>query len=327
MSDHSDRLVKTFEGDVASLQLLASLTKGLDFTIPDINLSDPKYAIPQEVIDLLKTEIKPITVDAFTSKQVDGTGVFDVIMSSLKIHLKEEFENNRITGSEYTQAYIQLTQTAMQTALELLLSKNKALLEALTTQINGITALVTNANARISFAIAQAQAHTQKAQYANEVLKLASGDAQYGNLLETTNLTNAQTAQVTAQTGMVPAQTSQIEAQTAQVTKQIDKLNKDIEHVSAQIEISKEQKEQVRAQTLDTRTDGSKIQGTISRNNALIEQQKESFKRKDESNAARFWTDWMSVAKAQDSGIETPSSLTNLKIDEVLTKIRKNLNI
>lgn len=263
--------IKTFNSDIVSLQLLESLTKGLNFDIPDIDLNDSKYQIPEDIIDQLKNIAKPITIDELTSTLVDGPGVFDKIMTSFKNHLKEEFDAQRITGAEYTNAYIALVQAALQGAIQFLLAKDKASLEAALGAINGINAVISNATAKVQLASAQAEAHTRRAQYSNAVLQLATQDAQY--------------------------------------------------------EGAKEQAETSRAQTQDTRTDGSPVQGTVERQNKLLEQQKESFARKDEANVLKNYTDAILTAKTQDPDLNYPTEFQNENVDKLLIETRKKVGL
>ena len=58
-----------------------------------------------------------------TTQVIDGTGVFDALMHTVKLHLQEEFDASRISGSDYTTAYIQLMGTAMQVAVQYAVSK------------------------------------------------------------------------------------------------------------------------------------------------------------------------------------------------------------
>lgn len=71
-------------------------------------------------------EVKVTTAsltDGIGSKS--GDGVFDTIMNATKAHLLGEYHANRITGAEYTQAYISGLQTAMSQAVQFTLSKDR----------------------------------------------------------------------------------------------------------------------------------------------------------------------------------------------------------
>lgn len=78
-----------------------------------------------------------ITNADLTTKTVDGTGVFDVLMQAAAAHLESEFAKNRIKGTEYAEVYLGAMTQVLQTATQFLLTKQKADLEAqlLTKQI------------------------------------------------------------------------------------------------------------------------------------------------------------------------------------------------
>ena len=57
-------------------------------------------------IDITQVTLDAPDIDQLTTKAIAGTGVFDVLMSTVKLHLLEEFNQNRITGEEYANVYI-----------------------------------------------------------------------------------------------------------------------------------------------------------------------------------------------------------------------------
>lgn len=259
-------IIKDFNSDEVSKQLLASITSGLDFNIPNVDLSEPEYNIPKDILDSVKNYRPSVTIDDLTSTNVDGPGVFDKLMTATKKHLQEEYKIGRITGAEYTNAYISMMNTVLQVSVQFTLNKDKAQLEALLGAINAYTSIISNATAKVALATAQAQAHTQRAQYANTVAQLAVVDTQYA--------------------------------------------------------ISKENMEAARAQTSETKSDGSPIEGTAKRNNELLETQRNSFIIKDKTNFFKFYMDWAITAKTQDIGMATPDGLQNEEITKVLNSLK-----
>lgn len=71
-----------------------------------------------------------LTNDDLTQTTISGSGTFDVLMRAFKSHLREEFDAGRITGSDYAKAYIQLTTAAMGNAVQYLLGRDSAYLQA-----------------------------------------------------------------------------------------------------------------------------------------------------------------------------------------------------
>lgn len=168
----------------------------------------------------------PLTNADLTTKNVGGDGAFDVIMESVHNHLGKEYENGRITGQEYTKAYIALTTAALSSAVQFLLARDTAYWQRVLSQ-----------------------------QQINLVLE-------------------------------------QIEVQ--------------------------------RAQTLDTRTDGSPVAGSVGKQKDLYTQQITSYKRDAEVKAAKIFSDAWITQKTIDEGLLAPTGFTNASLDTILTALKIN---
>ena len=66
--------------------------------------------------------LKVPDVKRLTTQSIDGVGVFDVLMKTTKLHLKEEYEAGRITGQEYATVYIEAMNNVMQQSVQFLLN-------------------------------------------------------------------------------------------------------------------------------------------------------------------------------------------------------------
>ena len=158
------------ELETRSKEILSSLTEGLDFTIPSINFDDKAFEIPKALIDALQKVPEPLTTGLLTERIVDGNGTFDAIMAAMKEHLKIEYNEGRITGAEYTKAYIAMLQSALQFAVQYLLGRDNAYFQAIGAQTQALTNSINIYKVKVELAIAQAQAHQNKAEYANKVI-------------------------------------------------------------------------------------------------------------------------------------------------------------
>jgi len=69
---------------------------------------------------------EPITTDDLTTGEINGTGVFDELMASVKSHLELEYNSQRIRGPEYSQVYLGGLQAVLQQSIGFLLAKEKA---------------------------------------------------------------------------------------------------------------------------------------------------------------------------------------------------------
>ncbi|RWB40469.1 MAG: hypothetical protein EOQ44_25360 [Mesorhizobium sp.] len=283
--------------DALANTLLTSLTAGKDFTVPDIDLSLPIFGQPDETGDLY-TPITPITVDQLTTGVVGGTGVFDKLMVSLVAHLKVEYAANRISGAEYTKAYIGIVGVALQTASSFLLSKDAAFWQALlvreqaeAAEVAKIQARVELEGARVALVRTQFEAATAEANYGLTKMKISTEDAGYANLTKqgvALDFTNA---------NILPKQASL---------------------VGEQVEVQ-------RAQTLDNRTDGALITGQVGKQKDLYSQQITSYKRDAETKFAKFLSDAWITQKTIDEGLLAPTMFTNTSLDAVMTTLKNNL--
>lgn len=68
------------------------------------------------------TETSPPDVTQLTTKSLTGTGVFDVLMKTVKLHLIEEYDNDRITGAQYSDVYIGALGAVLQQSVAFLLN-------------------------------------------------------------------------------------------------------------------------------------------------------------------------------------------------------------
>lgn len=191
-----------------SLEILNNITQGLDFSVPDVDFDDKIFDIPEALANALQKVPEPLTIGLLTECKVDGAGCFDKIMTACKAHLLEEFKANRITGAEYTKAYTAMMQSALQFAVQYLLGKDNAYYQALGTQAQALAGNIDAYTAKVRLAIAQAQAHITKAQYANQVLGLSATEKQTGLVAEQTNTQVKQQALLHEQTEQAHAQVS-----------------------------------------------------------------------------------------------------------------------
>lgn len=167
----------SYGSDVTAKQLLETLIQGVDFTIPEVDLSGPEYDLALGDDSALYQEVRPLTVAELVSEDSAHPGVFNELMHHLGLQLHEEFKKGRITGGEYAKAFIALTEGALAQAVQFLIHRDRAFWDAQTAQIQAIRARVDLATAKVQLASLQIEALTHQANYALTVLKLATEDA------------------------------------------------------------------------------------------------------------------------------------------------------
>lgn len=269
--------------EVEANRLLEELTKGDDFTLPDIDMSGPEWDIPGGDSSPIFDAITKVTNESLTTREVGGSGTFDALMESAHNHLKAEFKANRITGGEYTKAYIAMMESCMSNAVQFLLGRDQAYWAAAMAQIQAVTARVQLATSKAQFVLAKIQALSAKSEYALTKLKIATESETY-----CAALFNADR--------MLPQQ----------------------------LKLITEQTEAQRAQTLDTRSDGATVTGSVGKQKELYSQQITSYQRDAEVKASKLFTDAWITQKTIDEGLNPPNGFTNASIDTILTKLKSN---
>ena len=320
----------TCNADTISKDLLNNLTAGIDFSLPDLDFSDGSWDVPDSLNQALQAQATTISIDDLTVKQIDGTGAMDVILKSAAVHLREEFDKNRITGAEYTKAYIALVTAAMQTGLQFVLQKDAAKWAAITAQVQALTAKVNLETVKAAYIQQKATALNAKAAYAVTTMQLAQSDAQYcllgsqkDQVEAQTQLTTQQRQNLIAEALNIPKQGLLLTQQTATQKAQEDTIKYTLANMlPEQVKHQKEQTEAARAQTLDTRTDGSPVRGSVGKQKDLYTQQITSYQRSSEINAAQMFKDAWIAHKSIDEGIDTPASFNANSISQVLASIK-----
>ena len=269
--------------EVEANRLLEELTKGDDFTLPDVDMTGPEWDIPGGDASPIFGAIDKISNESLTTREVGGSGTFDALMESAHNHLKAEFKANRITGGEYTKAYIAMMESCMSNAVQFLLGRDQAYWAAAMAQIQAVTARVQLATSKAQFVLAKIQALSAKSEYALTKMKIATESETY-----CAALFNA--------SQMLPQQ----------------------------LKLITEQTESQRAQTLDTRTDGAVVKGSVGKQKELYSQQITSYQRDAEVKASKLFTDAWITQKTIDEGLNPPNGFTNASIDTILTKLKSN---
>ena len=165
--------------EVEANRLLDELTKGDDFTLPNVDMTGPEWDIPGGDDSPIFSAIDKISNESLTTREVGGSGTFDALMESAHNHLKAEFKANRITGGEYTKAYIAMMESCMSNAVQFLLGRDQAYWAAALAQIQAVTARVTLATSKAQYVLAKIQALSTKGEYALTKMKIATESENY----------------------------------------------------------------------------------------------------------------------------------------------------
>lgn len=144
--------------------------------------------------------------------------------------------------------------------------------------------------------------------------------------------------QLPAQTGLIKEQWESQRAQTMNTRtdgvtavlgilgKQKDSIDADIQTkqfnidfvLPVQLDLVKEQRESERSKTLNTRTDGAVIVGSVGKQKDLYTQQIDSFIKDAKFKTTKMYLDGWITQKTLDEGLTAPTELTNSEINEVM---------
>ena len=303
--------------DTTANTLMTSLLQGKAFTLPDVDLTDPSYVKPDGT-GVLYSDVVKLTNEDLTTRVVDGSGVFDALMSGIASHLKKEYEQNRITGQQYTEAFVGAAGGAMQSAVSFLMGRDQAYWQAITAQLQAraleigvIAARVQLETAKAQLATARVQALTAEAEYSLTKMKIATEDQQYC-------LLKVQTAQGEYTLDeIMPLQKTGFSLDNA--TKTYTNAN----ILPSQKKLLDEQIEVQRAQTLDTRTNGATVEGSVGKQKDLYDQQIISYQRDAEVKAVKLFTDAWITQKTIDEGLDPPGAFANPSLNIMLKNIKK----
>lgn len=339
------------------------LAPDADFPSVPLDLSGDNYALPSTGEgNSLYGSVDKISLDNLTDGETTGPGTFDKLMASMRAHLEHEFECNRISGEEYTKAYIALTTAALTTGTSFLLQKEQAFyqnqlvqMQARSAEIQAVIAAAQLEEQKQSAVAAQFNALNARAQFALTKMQLASACAEINRIEQEIAVTAARKLQVEAETAMInyrrqeilpeerrkvtyeidavlPAQVSKVDYETQQLLpQQKNNLEKDAaikayqlsSTLVQQFKLLQEQTEVQRAQTLNTRTDGTTIvAGAVGKQKDLYSQQIDSYKKDSRYKVGKMYLDAWITQKSLDEGLNAPDQLTNTNVNAVLANLR-----
>lgn len=295
-----------FKGDEESKKILEYLTDGVDFTFPSIDWDAYNLQVPDNLDTLLNKEVDPVTLEELTERKLGGAGIFDALMESMHKHLMVEYDHNRITGAEYADAYIKLSEVCLTNAVQFALGKNQAYWAGVQAQsqavIASIQAQVAVLNAKVQAALAAFQALRTKAEYAATTMQLANSDAQYALTKEQQETQLAQTHDKLSDGsdvgGLVGAQIANQKRQTEYIDTQEDLTNKQIDNIEKQMAVADAQI-------------------------TLYGHQGVAYKRDSETKAAKLFHEAYITMKSVDEGFPLPWAYNGKSINDVMQYIKR----
>jgi len=159
--------------------LFPQLLDGFDVNVKNINWDDPKYNILYDTNDPVWNKVKRLGVEELTDGTIGGTGIFDGLMVAVEAHLLKEYKANRITGADYTQAYMALMQSSMAQAVSYVTASEQQFWASVAARVAAINGIVELENVKLKYEVLKIEAMKGKADYALTKQRLAIEDTNY----------------------------------------------------------------------------------------------------------------------------------------------------
>lgn len=354
-----------YRSDDLAKEMLANIIGEKNFDIDDIEWDDNKITVPENLMSKWQTDVDPVTIDELTERKVKGSGVFDAMMHAIRVHLKEEYDNNRITGAEYATTYTRLTEAALGNAVQFCLQKNQAYFQGILAQAQAITAgiqaQIAALTAKVQLAKVKAEALGVAANYALTTMKIATEDAQHALTCKQQAVAEAQIALTQAQAETQEAQTRLTDAQSKLAGYQARYANpdatdgKNLDYLikAEQLKDTEAKAESATYQAMAnspvdvTDTEGNVIpNGNIDfllklaqkdhidnqmevedQQQNLYKQQIEAYKHKSEKDVAEVFSNAYLAMKSIEEGLAIPKALSGASINEVLQNLKTKVDL
>ena len=240
----------------------------------------------------------PLVITDLTLKTMDGTGVLDQMLATMRVHLAEQFDKERIQGTEYAEVYLGAFQSTLAAAIQFLLARRKLGLDLKLQE------------AQISLTTAQED------QIRAEMQKIPHEIQALQKQLE---LADKQIAQADKQLELTEAQ---IQVQ----LKQLDLMAEQLKQAKAQTAYYEQRTITEKAQTsAGVAATGSVIGTQV----ALMNKQADGYDRNAEQQAAQIITNTWNVRRQtdEDTSANTTNKLDDASVGKVISKLAAGIKV
>jgi hypothetical protein len=301
-----------------------------------------------------------ITTNDLTTGVVNGTGVFDELMTTITAHLDVQYKKQRIKGTEYSKVYLGSMEAAMQQAVLFLLQKHKAgfeadLIEAQIRKIDAEIILLDKESEKMDQEIILMQKQVEKitaeieilgyeiikiqaaiknlqvdnlvkaGQVVNEVSIDADGDLiiPAGDALPVTGVIGAQRQKLLEEVDLTIKQQATEQSRNTLIGSQDVKTQAEYQLVARKIMSEEAQVGDVVGASAELGTPGFTVEGILGRQSKLLDAQVDGFKRDAEQKAVKLVTDLWSVnITADNASIVPPDTINKVSIEATLAALK-----
>lgn len=242
--------------------------------------------------------IQPITNEDLTTKVVDGTGIFDELMTAANAHLTYQWEQDRITGSSYAEVYLGQLTAVLGQAVLFLTERDKTYLNNLLVQSQ--------------IKLADAQVALAEQELLNKQQELLNSQKQM-ELME-------------QQIQLAEKQVELADKELLVKDKEMQLLDKQIAVQEATADLTRQKIKTEMAQISDS-VDGVSVTGILGAQIALYKQQRDGFLRDAEQKALKIVADTWITRKTVDDGTPLPTGFDTAAVDAFTRKVADGVQV
>jgi hypothetical protein len=268
-----------------------------------------------------------ITVTDLTNE--NKSGVFDKLIESLRLVLREEFTSNRITGSDYSKIVASTVDSVLSQSMQFLLQKDQSAKQVEVMEAQRLLAVTQELV--VQKEILLAQANITKLDKEIEILEIQKGvmeasvlltEAQAAKTEKEVELLDIEKTKTSAEVDLVNAsvadtiaKTAMITAQTANVSKEGTLMDKQILKTISETTFLEQRIKTEKAQISDY-IDGAPVVGILGRQRVLYQAQSDGFKSKAKQDVMQTLVNTWITRRSTDENED--ANLTNKLNDTYL---------
>jgi len=247
-----------------------------------------------------------INITDVTDGTKGGTGVFDKLMTSVEAHLTDQFNQNRLKGSDYAQVYLGSIQSAMAQSIAFVLGEQQA-----DKQADAIAASIVR----------------EDAQSAEQVTLLQEQHQSEAKQNVTDGILDKQLLDIVSSTSVRDAQNTQDLLNKAE---QLLVLTQQKLKITQEVVLVEQKAATEEAQTLETTTVGTTpgtVTGVVGKQKALITNQTEGFLRDAEQKVLKIMMDISAVRRSTNANDLGPTKADDTDLNAFIQKAADGINV
>ena len=262
--------------------------------------------------DIEISHLTNVTADTFG----EGTGVFDKLMQSVTLHIEQQYDDGKITGTDYANVYLGSLQSIIQQSMQFLLTEQRAGKEA-----DLVDSQIRESEEKIDLIAAQT---------AKEYEAISASQS---NTVRENILNNKQVIKLQKEAVFIEKQTDKIDAEVFKVNADVLKINAEIadqEYITTNIRPEELLKIQEEVDLLQSR-DLEQLAATV-RNDAestqkiaLMSAQTLGFASDTKQKILKIMTDGYAVNLSISGTATAPDATKDIAIDALASELLNDI--